>query len=183
MVPKDWLEQLLLERIRDVLLAEENVASLIEATQRELDAELPRLEDERASLQGQILEVQGRLERLVDALEGRSSSTPTIWRRIQERQATLAVLEERLRDLEVQIAHATECRVDKADVLRRVAFLRENLASEPTSTQREILQSFVRQVTVGNKEIAIEYALPRPTAPHAGLGVLNLESSGTPGRI
>ncbi len=183
MIRKDWLEHVVLERVRDVLLAEENVSNLIDSTQQELDAELPRLEEEQTNLQGQIREVRGRLERLVDVLEGQSTPPPTIWQRIQERQATLALLEERLDDLQVQIAHATDCRLDRADVLRRVAFLRENLASEPMATQRGILGSIIRQITVGDQEVMIEYALPRPATPPADLGVLNMQLAGTPGRI
>lgn len=64
----------------------------------------------------------------------------TDWRR----QTALVVLAEHLQDLDGQIARETNCRLVKDDILRRVAFLKENLALKPTTAQEGILSSSVR---------------------------------------
>lgn len=187
LVNQALLDKVVLEKVTQVLLHEENVKKLVAETNRALSEERQELEEERRILSRRLREVRARLDRLLDVIETGEEPPQALWERARERQAEVAELEERLEILDRRLGALGATEIELKEAVRYVTFLRKRLEGYPVSRQRAILQSFIRRIEASKDEIRIEYTLPRPTGRKLNLMELDLvpsmSSPGTPGRI
>ena len=183
-------EGLIVEQIRDGILTEGNIRSLVRLVHEELDGEAREQRQELASLEAELADVRRRLDRVWQVIETSDLDLADATERIkahrarQERAAaeTRALLSERrvlLDDVEVIMAYARD----------RQVFLQASERAE----SRAFIKSFVQEIAVAPGAATIRYALPLPedgrlpggdVAAEALRGtVLSTVPSGGPGGI
>lgn len=187
LINQELLDGVVLERVQDVLLDEENIRELAEETNRALREERSQLGEERKSLLQQLKQCRQRVNRLLDLAEQGQELPRAFWERLEKRQRELAKLEEQIAQVEAEIASLGSNEIDVKEVVRFVTFLRYHLDRLPVRRQRAILKNFIRRIWVDKDTIEIEYSIPKPAGKRLSLDELEpvpiLGTSSTPGRI
>jgi site-specific DNA recombinase len=184
LIHRGRLDAIVLEKVRDVLLEPTYVAELAAMVNSELGDRETVFAGEQLGLDEAIKKARAQLDRLLDALENGADSSAAIRGRIDERERELERLKAKRLTLRLEEAGEYPRRIEIARVLPYVESLKETLATAPTRTQRFILKSFIKTITVTRTEIAIEFTLPAETKVPGSAedSVLGTVTSGTPGR-
>ena len=155
-------EKLVIGKIKEHILTEENLQELARLVNEEMDSVAGDYREQLEVISGEIAGINGRLERLYDALEtgriGLDDLAPRI-RQLRHRQEQLQSrrweLEALLSDRRVELADlemVTEC----VDDLR--SLLEENTLAE----RKSFIRSFVKEVKVTGDEVLLTYTMPLP---------------------
>lgn len=187
LVRRDRLDGIVLEKVRDVLLEEENLRELVGTVNRELGDRAGQVEEERRIARGQLKERERQVARLLDALEDGRTPAASIRERLRVREEEVERLRAHLAGLEGDCTQARVSRLDMDRIRPYVESLKETLATAPRKTQQAILRSFIKKIEVGDDELSIEFTIPQPGAevnPRLDdpTGVLGMVTSGTPER-
>jgi site-specific DNA recombinase len=183
LLPKDRVEEFVIDRIKRHILTEENLEELAQVANKDL-AELCSAERDRLDLvQEQLAEVENRLGKLYEALEtGEFKSgelAPRITALFGKREELIlarAHAEEALRHANTQLS---DPRVVKAQVKELQGFL-ENSG---IMGRKSFLRSFVERIDVDREEVTVYYTIPiLPDSPGASepVGVLPIVPNGPP---
>lgn len=187
LVSQPLLDGLVLERVRAILLNEDNIRRIAEETNLALREERERLEDECRVLKRELRQTQQRLERLLDLAEQGQRIPDALWERIGERQNEIFELKKRIAEVESSMEGLSAEEIETKEVVRFVTFLGHHLGDCPVAKQRAILKSFIVRIEVDRDRIEIEYRVPRPTGVSLKLEDMDpvpiLGPPGTPGRI
>jgi site-specific DNA recombinase len=162
LLPKNRIEGLVIDRIKDYVLAEDNLQELVRLTNEELARASDECRKRLELLDDQIAEVDSRLGRLYDALETGDFKGGVLAPRIkalvqkkEELQQAKAEAEEALRYQAVDI-------IDPQVVREYVGDLRGLLDRSSIIEQRSFLKSFVDGIEVCDSEVNIYYTIPVP---------------------
>lgn len=184
LIHRGRLDATVLEKVRDVLLEPAYVAELAAMVNNELGDREAIFATQVAGLDEAIKKTRTQLDRLLDALENGADSSTAIRGRVAERERELERLKAKRLTLRLEEAGEYPRRIEIARVLPYVESLKETLAIAPTRTQRFILKSFIKTITVHKTEIAIEFTLPAETRVPGSAedSVLSTVTPGTPDR-
>jgi site-specific DNA recombinase len=161
-IPKDKIENFVLNRIRDQILCPNNLMDLIRMTNEEIEANYQTSRDRLADIQKQIHDVESRLEHLFDALETGAFSTEELAPRIRKLQQRLDALRSSQEETEQeQKLHIFEM-PDIASIQRYVDDLRSLLTSSTILESKNFVKSFIKEIVVGKDEVCFHYTLPLP---------------------
>ncbi len=153
-------EKLVVDKIKDRILTEENLRELVRLVNEELDAVLVENRQGLDAVVAEISEVHCRLDRLYDALETGKLTLDDLSPRIQAlRQQEDQLQAERLRLEEI----LSERKMEMADaelVRSYVDDLRDTLANSPLAERKSFIRSFVEEVKVTGTEVLITYKIP-----------------------
>ncbi len=175
------LDAVVLEKTSEVLLEPTNIEALTQQVNDELGDHEQLLADRLKTVEAEIQKRRTQAERLLDVIENGTDDTTLIVERLSTRKDELRLLEAERLTLKSEDAANMIQQVDLDRVLPYVESLRETLDATSVKTQRFILKSFIKRITLGNREITIEYSIPQErnvTAPRNG--VLGMVTSGTP---
>ena len=158
----DKFEKLVIGKIKERILTEENLRQLVIMVNEEMDAAASETRQRLETVAAEIADVHRRLGRLYDALETGKLSLNDLAPRIQalrhqedQLQAARLELEELLAERKIQLA-------DEKVVRSYVEDLREVLAGSPLAEQKAFIRSFVKEVKVTGKEVLLTYTVPLP---------------------
>ena len=162
-LPGDKIEGVVVDRIKDYILTEENLEELVRLTNEELAQTSSEDRERLGIVEGQIADVESRLGKLYDALEtGKFKSGElaprirTLTQKKEELQRAKANIEERLR-------HEVLDTVDLHVVQPYTSDLRNLLAKSALSEQRSFLKSFVEKIEVDDEKAKMYYTIPVPS--------------------
>jgi site-specific DNA recombinase len=182
-LPKDKLEQMVIEQIKRRILNQQSLEELVGLVNMELDSSHDVLREKLDAIDAELNDVEIRLSKLYDALETNKLSLDDLAPRIRElrfRQnelsnARLLLEAEKVTrvvkhvDVETVKAYARDlkCLLEEADFVESKAFLR----------------SFIKRIEIDGENAKVHYILPMP--PDRGmresLGVLPMVTSGGEG--
>ena len=91
-VPRPLMETLVVNRVRDIILQEEHIRSLVQFPNEELASSLHQVEERVKALDSQIADVDRRLERLYDSLETGKLPLDDVAPRIHELRSRRGIL-------------------------------------------------------------------------------------------
>ena len=178
-------EEIVMEKIKQHILTKENLAELVRLVNDEMDVAAAGHGQHLKTIINEIADTSSRLERLYDALETGILRLEDLAPRIQQLrcrqeqlQATRLELEQHLSDKRVELA-------DLATVTHYVGDLR-NILSEGSLAERKVfIRSFVKEVTVTGKKVALTYTMPLPPEGtiEGQIAVPSIVQHGGPGRI
>jgi len=175
-------EDVVLDKIRERILTDENLRELVRLVNEEMDASTGIYRERLDTIVEELAETKRRLDRLYDALETGRMSLDDLAPRIQalrqrqnQLQAARCEVEELLTDRRMQLA-------DMAMVTRYVEDLRGLLSQGSLSEQKAFIRSFVKEVRVTGKEVLLIYTIPLPPdgAIHERAGGLSIVHDGGP---
>ena len=179
-LPKDKLEQLVIEQVKRSVLNQQSLDELVGLVNVELDSTHDILREKLNAIDAELNDVGIRLSKLYDALETEKLSLDDLAPRIKElrirqdelRKARLLVEAAKVtrvvRHVDAKIVKAyardLECLIGEVDVLESKAFLR----------------SFIKRIEIDGGSAKIHYTLPMPPdgKTKESLGVLPMVTFG-----
>ena len=181
-VPKTVIEDVVLEKVRDVILQEEHIEELVRLTNEELQQSLVQLRARVGEVDSQLADVNRRLEKLYDALETGQLNLNDLAPRIKELTEKRDLLLRARSEVDEKLAAGRVDLVNKQLVLEYLKDLTGILEQGSVGERRTFLKSFVESIERHESEVVIHYSLLLP--PHAipvgTPGVLDLVSYGGP---
>lgn len=178
-------EGIVLDKIKERVLTEENLRELVRLVNEEMDASAGDYRQKLDTIEEELAEAERRLDRLYDALETKKLNLDDLAPRIQalrqrqnQLQAARCEVEELLTNRRIQLA-------DMEMVMRYVEDIRGLLSLGSLSEQKAFIRSFVKEVRVTGKEVLITYTIPLPPdgAIHERAEVLSIVHDGGAGGI
>jgi chaperonin cofactor prefoldin len=149
-----------IDKIRQQILTPGNLSELVRLVNEELDQTSNTLQSEVDVTEGNLADIEGRLERLYDAIESGGIDLNDLKPRIRELRGQQNRLLSRLAEVNNQLS---ERRVELASpevVSRYVEDIRTLLSHSPLSERKAFIRSFVREVRVTGQEVLLTYTMP-----------------------
>ena len=179
-LPKEKIEKLVIEQIKQKVLTQECLETLVKLVNEELDSAHGLLKDELDMIDAELNDVKARLSKLYDALETSKLSLDDLSPRIKELKAH----QDELTGARVQVeADMVVEGVQHVEVEAVKAYAQDlrNLLEEGDFTQsKTFLRSFVKKVIINGDKAKIQYRLPMPPdgKKTQSLGVLPIVTPG-----
>jgi site-specific DNA recombinase len=161
-LPKKKIEGFIIDRIRDSLLTENNLAELVNMVNDEIkDAKHEEKKTVKA-LELQCSDFDSRLNKLYDAVETGKIPLDNLAPRIDALIAQKAELQKNLSTLRDGADESPIAKQDIELIRRYVEDLNLVLACGSVTEQKSFIRSFVRDIEVARDEVTINYTLPMP---------------------
>jgi len=157
-IPKEQIEDFVLERLQENVLTNENIDELVALVKKELLEGKKSTEDQIDEVNKQMAGVNERLERLYEAAET-GSFNEVLAARISERVAEKNDLEKRRAELTSSQAELVGV-VDEDIIKREARKLKKVLQTGTLSERKSFIRSFVKRIEVDMPQITIEYSIP-----------------------
>ncbi len=154
------LEELVVDKIKENVLTEENLRELVLLVDEELDAAAHEQKDRMKVLESELADIQRRLDRLYDALETGKLVLDDLSPRIQHlrhRQEHVQAAKADVEDLLAQ--RSAEC-LSVREVRKYVGELRRLLQQSELAERKAFIKSFVREIVVRGNQAELRYVLP-----------------------
>ena len=179
-LPKDKLEQLVIEQIKEKVLNQEWLEELVRLVNEELDSTHGLLKDRLDAIDTEFNDVRLRLSRLYDALETGKLSLDDLAARIKELRTRQDELSKARLQLEAEKITRGIKYVD-AEVIKSYARDLKSLLEEADITEsKAFLRSFIKRIEIDKSQAVLHYNLPVP--PYGDqtqtLGVLPMVTPG-----
>ena len=183
MLPREKLERLVIEQLRDRVLTEKNLEQLVMLVNEKLEGAAKELNERLKLIELETTDVTSRLSRLYDALETGKVTVDDLAPRLKELRRRLSDLQQ----AKVKVGTETVARgVQRLDASTVLAYAQDliGLLNESEHTERKaFLRSFVRGITITGGQGKIRYVMPLPPdGKRTGyLEVLPIATLGGPG--
>ncbi len=159
-LPSDKIEGLVVDRIKDYILTEENLEELVRLTNEELTQTSSEDRENLGILVGQIVDVESRLGKLYDALETGKFKSGELAPRIRTLTQKKEELQHAKADIEERLRHEILDTVDLHVVQQYTNDLRNLLAKSSITEQRSFLKSFVEKIETDDEKVKMYYTIP-----------------------
>ena len=161
-IPRVKLEAAVLEKLKQRVLTEANLTSLVELVNEELSQAARETHTRREEVQAQIEDLRARLHKLYGALETGQLSLDDLAPRIKELRSQIE--ESDARHSSFDATREASVRLTRAQVLSQVRDFQQVLLGGSFLERKSFLRSFIRRVVIplnGDKGSGeMEYTLP-----------------------
>jgi site-specific DNA recombinase len=187
LLPKTFIEQLVIERIKQNILTRENLEGLVKIVNAEMDQALEQDREGLNLVRAQIADVDGRLAKLYDALETGDFTSRDLAPRIRSLNEKKEELVQAESEAQARLQNRVTELSNPETVLRYAEDLKALLEHSSIVEQRAFLKSFVRSIVITPSRVTIEYTIPLPNSGPGGvltegLPVLSFIQNGSAGR-
>lgn len=185
LLPKDKIENFVVDKIKRYILTEENLEDVIRVTNEELSQQCHDELDRIDIINAEMADVDSRLGKLYDALETGEFKGGELAPRIKE----LFEKKEQLQRAKIEAEETLKCQkielADPAVVKEYVQDLKKLLEESSIVEQKVFLKSFVDRIEVNDSEARVIYSIPIPpdNVPAETVGVLPFVHNGPPSWI
>ena len=185
------VEALVVAKIKERILTEENLLELVRLVNEELDATAHEYRDRLNVVEADLADVNRRLERLYDVLETGKLNQDDLYPRLQLLRHRQDQLRAARADIEDSLQGRREQIGDLSEIVKHVDGMRSLLMETSLAEQRAFIKSFVQEIVVTGQEAILRYTLPLPPdrlgQPSGGgegelYGVPAIVHGGTPAR-
>ena len=162
-----------------MILEKAHLQELVRLTNDELVASLQGVKARLLSNERQMVNVDGRLEKLYDALETGSLQLVDLASRIKDLRNKRDLLERAQAESEGVVQDSFTELVNAEKLLAYLSDVRSVLDAGSVGERRLFLRSFVKRIVWREPEVTIHYTLPMPPATmRLGSGVLDIVQDG-----
>ncbi len=184
-LPKDKIEQLVIEQIKSKILDGKYIDELVRLVNEELDAGYSLVKERIANIDTEMHEVESRLARLYDTLESGKMNLDDLAPRIKELRAKQDELSKARVITEAEMTLQGYQQLDVDTVRSYVADLRSLLDESDIAQRKAFLRSFVKKIVVEKEKVRLYYNLPVPPSGKRmeELGVLPIDTPSGAGGI
>ena len=182
LLPKDRIENFVVDKIKQYILTEDNLEDVVRITNEELAQQCHDEQDRIDIINAEMVDVDSRLGKLYDALETGEFKGGELAPRIK----ALFEKKEQLQQAKAEAEEALKCQkielADPAVVKEYVQDLKKLLEESSIVEQKVFLKSFVDRIEVDDSEMKVVYTIPIPpdNAPAETVGVLPFVHGGPP---
>jgi DNA invertase Pin-like site-specific DNA recombinase len=153
-------ERLIIDKIKEQILTEENLRELVRLVNEEMDASFACSKDQLDAVLKEVAEVGRRLDRLYDAIETGKVNLDDLAPRIKLLKDQKAKLESQKWDLEWQMKSRKVELADPETVTSYVNDLRTVLSESSMAERKSFIKSFVKEVIVTGNRAELKYTIP-----------------------
>ena len=179
-LPKDRLEHLVIEQIKEQVLNREWLEELVKLVNEELDSTHGILRGKLDTIDAELNDVRIRLSKLYDALETGKLGMDDLAPRIKELRTRQDELHKARLQLEAEMVAHGATHVDAEIVKSYAEDLKSLLEEDDITESKSFLRSFIKRIEIDKSEAVIHYNLPVP--PHRSdmqsAGVLPIDNHG-----
>jgi len=181
-LPKEKLENLVIEQIKSKILTPECLEELVKLVNAELDSANTLLKDKLDGIDIELYDVGDRLSNLYAALETGKLNLDDLAPRIKELKAKQDELSKVRVRTEADLVVAGVQHVDVETVKSYAQDLRSLLEEADFTERKAFLRSFVERITIEGDKAKIQYHLPMPPDGNITqyIGVLPINTPGGP---
>ncbi len=178
----DALEALVIRDVKTLLRDDAFVDRVWAETNRRLEEQRPDIDQELVVVTAEVVRVQERIDRYVEAFEAGSLDATAFGANVQALRDQLRQLEATRGDLEAQAVNLRLPALDRAHILALLDNFEEVFESGTNPQRKHLLHQMVKEVRVhGRTSVEITYFVPQPDpggspvrtqpqmAPHIGL--------------
>jgi site-specific DNA recombinase len=163
MIPKERLENAVIDKVREIILADENLETLVELVNEELKSVSSKLRKRVEICDTELRDVKARLSRHYDALETGSLGLEELAPRIKELKSRQDELNKMRIQLQADMVVQDYRQVDKDVVRSYTRDLRHLIVESELIDRKTFLRSFVKRIVVTDGKVTINYNLPLPS--------------------
>ena len=161
MIPKNSLENLVIDQLKSRILTRDNMEKLAVLVNEEMHVSGDCLQGRLDVIDAEVADLNARLQRLYDTLETEKIALEDLAPRIRE----LRTRESELQGVRVQTEAEMTAEVGRVDS-EQVATYAQDMAGllrgSDLMESKRFIRSFVKRISVGSKSGSIEYSLPMP---------------------
>ncbi|MHA1814091.1 MAG: recombinase family protein [Candidatus Thorarchaeota archaeon] len=161
-IPKKKLESFVLTRVRDVILDDDNLRTLVEMVNEELQARNGQAEQVVNTVNEQLHALRKRLDCHYDALETGELTIADLAPRIKELRESIARLEEKRILFMQEIDQETHPAINPQAVLTYAKELKQTLKLGSLQERKAFLAGIIKEIRVDEENVQIEYRIPSP---------------------
>ncbi|MDO8473756.1 MAG: recombinase family protein, partial [Dehalococcoidia bacterium] len=154
------LENLVVDKIRERILTPENLTELAEEVSKEMNTRSKIYETELNSIEGEIVDVVRRLERLYEVIETGKVVPDDVGPRIHDLKERREKLQGRKEDLQLIVAGQSAEAPSREEVTACAEDLRNILGRGSLAEKKAFIRSFVKEVKITGDEANLTYILP-----------------------
>ncbi len=179
-LPKDKLEQLVIEQVKERVLNQEWLEQLVELVNIELDSSHDILKERLDVVDAELRDVEMRLSKLYDALETNRLSLDDLAPRIKELRSRQDELSKARLQIEAERVTRGVKHVDAEVVKSYARDLKCLLEEREVAESKAFLRSFIKRIEIGGGNARVHYVLPMPPdgKTRESLGVLPMVTLG-----
>lgn len=174
LLPKERIENFMIDRIKRYILTDENLTELIKLTNEEL-AQQCQIESGRLeAINSELEDVEGRLVKLYNALETGEFKGGELAPRIKALFEKKTELEQAKCGAEDTLKYKTIEMPNPGVIKDYVQDLRNTIEESNFISKKTFLRSFIERIEVDEKEVKVIYTMPVPpeSPPAETVGVL-----------
>ena len=182
-LPKDKLEQLVIEQIKHRVLNQQWLEELVGLVNMELDSSHDILRERQDAIDAELNDVEIRLSKLYDALETNKLSIDDLAPRIKELRSRQNELSKARLLLEAEKVTRVVKHVDAETVKAYARDLKCLLEETDVVESKSFLRSFIKRIEIDGENAKVHYILPMPPdgKTRESLEVLPMVTSGGEG--
>jgi hypothetical protein len=163
MIPKDKLEQRVMQQLKGKVLIDENLEGLVKLVNEDLHSASAGLSDRMQSIDADLTDTHARLSRLYDALETGKLGLEELAPRIKELKTREDDLSKARLQIEAEMIACGVQDVKLATVQAYAADLRNILEESDFTDRKAFLRSFIKKIVVEREQVTVTYKLPQKT--------------------
>jgi len=181
-LPAEKFERLVIDRISEHILTEENLKEMVRLVNEEMDAAIGEYGERLETINIELEDVRSRLDRLYDALETGRLTINDLGPRIQELRERQKQLQAAKWETEALLADRRVALADEETVRKYLDDLHTLLAESTLIERRSVINSFVKEIKVTGDRVILTYTMPLPPKGTAEeeIGVLPIVQYGGP---
>ena len=165
-LPKDEIERLVITKIRQRVLTDENLEELVRLVNEELGSAHDVLQQTLLDIDAEIRDVESRLSRLYDVLETGKLELNDLAPRIRELRSRQDDLRKARLQAEADFLVRSVEPVDTQLVKQYAQDLKQLLEEAEFSERKSFLRSFVKRIEIKKEQATVHYNLPLPHDGH-----------------
>jgi site-specific DNA recombinase len=162
-LPKDRLEQLVIDQVKERVLKEDVLEQLAKLVNEKLESTHSMTDEKLHTIDFELTDVKQRLCNLYDALETKKVNLDDLAPRIKELRARQDQLSKVRIQLEAEQVLQHRENLDVDQVKSYVQDLRRLLEDADLIQSKSLLRSFIKRIEVKRKQVVIDYNLPLPS--------------------
>ena len=155
-------ERMIIEQIRENILAESNIRDLVKLVNEELDSVIKEQREKVEAVDEELNEIRRRLDRLWQAVETTDLEINDILPRIREHKERQEKLEIAADEARAILAVRMRGLGDDDAIAGHVKEMREFLMESRLTETRAFIRSFVKEIAVVPGKATIRYTIPMP---------------------
>lgn len=159
---RDKLETATIDEICRVILEEGQLNELVRLYNEENDASNHELKSKLIGINANIIDIDKKLERLINAVENGKVDLNDLAPRIKQHKEQRQLLEKNRWEVEWQLKNRRVELADTKTVRRCLSELREVLAEGSLDEKKTVVKGFIKEIKVKGGSVNMTYRMPLP---------------------
>lgn len=157
-------EQLVIQKINEVILDQRNLEELVRLTNEELANQTDVFRSDLKLVDSELVSVKHRLDNLYDALETKLLDLSDLAPRIKQLKQRKEMLQLNKQDIDDMLANKRVGLINLQMMTKYAVDLKQLIAESSIEEQKAFIRGFVKEIKVTKNKVVIIYIMPLPSS-------------------